>query len=1631
MVTSNKSHKNKDIEAIYPLSPTQEGMLFHTLYNPDSNLYFDQFCLKIQGELDIIAFQEGWQTILDRHPILRTVFIWKNRKTPLQIVRKQVKLPWINHDWRNLSQQDQESCLKVFLEADRKQGVNTDKAPLMRCNLIQINDNTYQLIWSFHHLLCDGWSWPIIFQEIFIIYQAIKQGKSDNLASPRPYQDYINWLQKQNKSLAETFWRKTLKGFTIPTPLREDKLDKKTDKTYNILRKNLSASLTSQLKSFATQNHLTLSTLVQAAWALLLSRYSGEKDIVFGTVVSGRTSTLSGIESIVGLFINTLPTRIKIPKETKILPWLSQIQEQHIESEQYSYSSLVDIKGWSDISRDESLFETILAFENYPATAIAENLPDGLKIIEMEDIGQTNYPLVVRAIPFSEMALMINYEENSFDATTIDRMLCHLQTLLEEIVINPDRCHKDVSILTKAERQMILNEWNNTLSLSPITQCVHQLFEKQVSQNPNAVAVVYKNELLTYQQLNEKANQLAHYLHYLGVKPDSFVAICLDRSLDIAIAILGILKAGGACVPIDPKYPEERINFILENSKTDIVLTQESFQSMLSKDLVKHLIILEDQWEEISQESCQNLTIEINHHHLAYLIYTSGSTGIPKGVAVPHRSLTNLVEHHRDKMLTGCKVLQFASFSFDVSYHEMVAAWCFGGTLYIASEETRLDLDKLVKLLADNSIEKAILPVTLWQQIAELYGDKIHLFKNLKEAIAAGEQLQITPPMIALFKQLDNCRFYNFYGPSEADLVTVYAFDIYPEKWPFYPPIGKPAVNVKVYLLNEDLQPVPLGSTGELYVSGSGLARGYFNRPELTTEKFIPNPFCQDNQFDFYLYKTGDLARYLPDGNIEFIGRMDDRVKIRGYSVELGELEAVLNQHPGLSQATVKVYGKKATDKYLCAYFVPLKTETITIEALRSFLEKQLPEYMIPSVFMSMEYLPLTSNGKVDRRKLPEPTTNRPELIQKYVAPNTPTEEILTAIWQDILGLTKIGINDNFFSLGGHSLLVTQVMALIRKTFNIELPIRSLFDSPTIASLAQNIEKQNNNKISEPIIAISRQLGNNQLIPISLTQFELWFFDQFYPENSVYNLPLVYQIQGKLNISILEKSLKEIVKRHQILRTNFIYKDGQVFQRIPLETETSLDFSIVNLELLSQEEQEQVSQQLLSEEMAQSFDLEKGSLFRSKVFQLSNDDYLFIVTMHHIVSDGLSFGIFIRELSVIYEAFSKDQPSSLPDLPIQYADFSLWQWQSRNQQFWESHLNFWKQYIGVNPPILNLPTDYPRTEKRTFKGATYPVTISLELTRALKIVSQQEQATLYMTLLSAFQTLLFYYTQQEDIIVGGIIANRNRAEIQDLIGFFVNLFPIYANFGGNPSFRDLLRQIREATLEIYAHQEIPFIELIEHLKPIRDSRYLLLTQVMFLFHNSSKPDLKLANLTLKEQFFETNIEQEDTAEFDLTMSLEETDEGVKGYLVYKSDLFAQKTIIKMSNYFQELLKNIVANPDQKIADLFSFYEQTSMALNSLASSRQNIETINVIEPRNFTEQMLVDIWKEVLELEQVGIKQNFFELGGTSQKLLQIMNKLNQKMQKNIPLHYFFEQPTIADLAKILLLTDSIDSNFY
>jgi amino acid adenylation domain-containing protein len=1082
-MTSAPSQINKqNIEDIYPLSPMQQGMLFHSLYAPDSGIYFQQMICTLRGNLEVAAFEQAWQKIVEKHSIFRTAFIWESLNKPVQVVYKQVKITVENDDWQGLSEQEQQEQLKVFLESDQQHSLQLSQPPLMRLHLIKLDKNTHQFVFSSHHLLLDAWSLPLVFNDLLNFYEAISQRETIRYQSPLSYRHYIAWLQQQDQELAEKFWKQKLQGFTAATPLTVEKLLPKTENSnisYGEQQIQLTVSATEALQSFARQNRLTLNNLVQATWGLLLSRYSQESDVVFGVTVSGRPPSLLGVESIVGLFINTLPMRVQVSAETKILDLLKDLQAQQIECEQYSYSSLADIQGWSDIPRGTSLFESILVFESNTLKTGLKSNHESLELDNFRGVERTNYPLTVVAVPRQQMLVRISYDTNRFDDGTITRLLGHFQTLLEGIISNPEARVSQLSLLTKFEKQQLLGDWNNIHENYLQDKCIHQLFEEQVERTPHNVAVVFENNSLTYQQLNTRANQLAHYLQELGVKPDTLVGICVERSLEMIVGILGILKAGGAYVPLDPEYPQERLNFMLEDSQVKVLVTQAKLVESIPQHQAQ-LICLDTDWEKIAQNITSNPESGVKPDNLTYIIYTSGSTGKPKGVLVNHANVVRLFAatdswyhfNYQDVWTL------FHSYAFDFSVWEMWGALLYGGRLVIVPYLVTRSPESFYELLCQEKVTILNQTPTAFRQLIQaeesVKGDISPLLRevgkdsvtetdlSLRLVIFGGESLEINSLQPWFDRHGDQLpQLVNMYGITETTVHVTYRPLSMADVNSTASVIGRPLPDLQVYLLDQYLQPVPVGVPGEMYVGGAGVAKGYLNRPELTTERFISSPFEHSNK----LYKTGDLARYWPNGELEYLGRIDNQVKIRGFRIELGEIEALLASHPQIWETVVLVWDDTAGDKRLVAYIVPQPEITIIIDEIRQFLKAKLPDYMVPNAFVILEALPLTTNGKIDRRALPPPNL---DISDKYVAPSTPIEEILVNIWSEVLKVEKVGINDNFFELGGHSLLATQLVAQIRDRLKIELPLRQLFNTATLAELAQGIEQLKQEKL--PII---------------------------------------------------------------------------------------------------------------------------------------------------------------------------------------------------------------------------------------------------------------------------------------------------------------------------------------------------------------------------------------------------------------------------------------------------------------------------------------------------------------------------------------------------------------------------------
>ncbi|MBD6618564.1 amino acid adenylation domain-containing protein [Komarekiella sp. 'clone 1'] len=1513
------SVKNKNIEDFYPLSPMQQGILFHSLA-VSTGIYFEQFSLTLQGKLNTPEFRRAWQYVVERHSILRTCFVWEGLKEPVQIVHRQVSLPWQEYNWQHLSSEEQQQKLELFWQSDRSRGLELTQPPLMRFTLVQLSENSYSFTWSHHHLLLDGWSVPLVFKEVFACYKAFSNGQDVHLEPIRPYRDYIVWLQQQNLAEAETFWRQMLKGFTTPTQLSVQgtrKLLAQTDGSQEREVK-LSVVTTARLQSLAKQHQLTLNTLLQGAWALLLSHYSGQEDVVFGAVTSGRPPILAKVESMVGLLINTLPIRVQVSPEEFLLPWLGKIKEQLVEARQYEYSPLVKVQGWSEVPKDLSLFESIVVFENYPldTSLLEQNL--NLEIKNFHAFERTNYPITLTVIPGEELLLKITCSDR-FDIDTITRILRHLQTLLEGMLTKPQQRLGELSLLTEAERHQLLVEWNDTEVEYP-QQCIHELFEAQVEKTPDAVAVVFADQELTYKELNTKANQLGHYLRSLGVKPEELVGICIERSLEMVIGLLAILKAGGAYIPLDPSYPKERLAYMLEDSQPSVLLTQQYLVKSLPNHKAK-VVCIDGNWGLIADENTGNPVCNITCDHLAYVIYTSGSTGKPKGAMNTHRGICNRLMWMQDayQLTTADSVLQKTPFSFDVSVWEFFWPLLTGARLVVAQPEGHRDTNYLVNLIFQQQITTLHFVPSMLQVFLEAEG--LEKCQSLKRVIASGEALPAQ--LQKRFSNKLDAQLHNLYGPTEAavDVTFWQCKDCVTNQK--IVPIGRPIANIQIYLLDKYLNPVAIGVTGEVYIGGVGVGRGYLNRPDLTAEKFIPNPFQRgrgaggqggkgvtENNSE-RLYKTGDLARYLPNGEIEYIGRIDYQVKVRGFRVELGEIEALINQYPAVQETVVIVSGDSEDSKRLVAYVVP-QSQTLTIAELRGFLESKLPSYMIPAAFVILEALPLTPNGKVDRKALPIP-----EFIQisssNIILPSTPIENLLAGIWAEVLGIEKVGINNNFFELGGHSLIATRVISRIRQVFKVELALRYLFEKPTIAGLAKEIEKALKVDSRNEPRNIERILRSQEL-PLSFAQQRLWFLDQLEPNNSFYNIAAAVRLEGQLNIGALEQSFNEIISRHEALRTNFQTIEGQAIAVI--SEAISLILPIFDISELPLNLQEAEVKKQASQEAQKPFDLKGDLLLRVKLLRLNQQEHIILLTIHHIVSDGWSIDILVRELATLYQAFCNGQPSPLPALPIQYVDFAAWQREWLQGEILKTQISYWLKQLKNAPKVLELPTDHPRPAIQTFRGSTYSFKLSNQLSCSLNKLSQQQGSTLFMTLLAAFQTLLWRYTGSEDIVVGSPIANRNRAEIEGLIGFFVNTLVLRTNLAGNPNFEELLKRVREVALGAYAHQDLPFELLVEELQPQRDLSHTPLFQVMFVLQNAPMSALELPGLTLSP--LESNS---DSAKLDLTLYITETVDGLLGNLEYNTDLFEESSIQRMAAHLQTLLEGIVANPQQRLSEL--------------------------------------------------------------------------------------------------------------
>ena len=1503
-----------------PLSFAQQRLWFLDELQPGRPLYNVPCRAWLDGRLDVAALQRALNEIVARHESLRTTFPASDGE-PLQAIARQAscELPLI--DLAAVPAERRESEVRRIATEQAREPFDLARGPLIRARLLRLAEEEHALILMLHHIVADGWSVGVLFRELGTLYEAFSQGQASPLPElPIQYADYAltqrEWLQGAVLERELGYWKGRFP--TLPAPLRlpADR-PRPSVPTHAGARVQfiVPAELRDRLEELSRSGGATLFMALLAAFKLLLARCTGQEDIVVGTPIAGRTRPET--EGLIGCFVNTLALHTDLSDDPTFVDLLARVREAALGAyahQELPFERLVEALQPERDGSQAPLFNVMFVLQNVPRS---ERRLRGLTMRHIElDKGTAKFDLgLSMAEGVDGLRGVFTYKTDLFDPATIERLTSCYRVLLESIVADPGRRISALPILTEVERHRVVEEWNATAQEYPRHRCVHQLFEDQVARTPRAIAVRCGADQLTYDELNRRANQLARHLQGRGVGPEVRVGLCLERSLDLAVGLLAILKAGGAYVPLEATYPQERIAFLLGDAGVTVLVTSRELSSglrPLSSSGVE-LVCMDRDWKAIATTDGENLPCRTTAEHLAYVIYTSGSTGASKGVAVPHRAVVNLSNTAiREYRITADdRVLQSAPLTSDFSVEELFPAWMSGATVVLRPPAALLTGADFTELLDTGGISITLMPTAFWHSwVQELHLSRRPLPATLRLVSIGGETVQ--PAMYALWRELagGRVRWFNTYGPTEATVeATLHepAAGLVASVSDLDLPIGRPLANTRVYVLDRHLNPVPVGAPGELYIGGVGVARGYLGRAALTAERFVPDPF--GGEPGARLYRTGDRGRYRTDGNLEFLGRLDYQVKIRGFRVEPEEVEAVLAGHPAVREDVVIAREDTPGDRRLVAYVVPAADRAVGSEELRGFLQERLPESMVPSAFVLLDALPLTPNGKIDRRALPAPDYARPDLAEAFVAPRTPIEERVAAIWAAVLKLDRVGVHDDFFALGGHSLLATQVVARLRTAFGVELPLRGLFEAPTVAGLAERLD-ETRRLPSEPEPAGIPKRAPDGRAPLSFAQQRLWFLQRLEPESTAYNIPFAARLTGTLDVLAFTRALESLAARHEVLRTTFAEVDGtpvQVVGRDPILRLPVTDLS-------AKPEAEREMRRLAAQEARVPFDLERGPLVRARLLRLADQDHVFLLTVHHVIADGWSMGVLWKELAALYRGLVTGTPAALPGLPIQYADYAAWQRQPPQTDLLERQLQYWKGRLSDAPRLLELPTDPPASGKRARRGARASLVLPKRLADDLRSLSHQEGATLFMTLLAAFKILLSRWSGQEDIVVGTPIAGRTRTELEGLIGCFLNTLVLRTDLSGEPSFRELLGRVRETALGAYAHQELPFERLVEELQPVRSLGHNPLFRVLFQAGNTpGSGGLKLHRLAV------SRVESGGIgAKFDLSFRVRERSAGLACICAGNPELFGSETLEHLMAQFGVLLEQIVATPGGSI-----------------------------------------------------------------------------------------------------------------
>ncbi|CAN2530182.1 amino acid adenylation domain-containing protein [Burkholderia pseudomallei] len=1493
-----------NVQDIYPLAPLQEGILFHHLMSGESDPYVLSGVLAFRSREVMERFVSALQQVIDRHDILRTGFFWEGLEQPVQVVQRRATLPVsvVELDAR-------EGDIVRQLEArfdSRGYRMDVSRAPLMHVHAACDGEHERWVARVlFHHLSIDHTTLERVIEEA----RAIGQGRAEDLPRPVPFRNFVAQARLGvSEADHEAYFRAKLGDIDEPTAPFGLLSVQGDGREIAEAARTLKPELSGALRGHARRLGVSAASMMHVAWGLVLSRTTGRQDVVFGTVLFGRMQGGAQSDRALGLFINTLPVRMRVA-QTGVEASVKETHAQLAELMRHEHAPLVLAQRCSGVPAQTPLFTSLLNYRYSKPKVAAAHIADGVELLDGHE--RTSYPLSMTVDDHErDFTIVAKVCERIGPQRVCELMELALEQLTRALSANPGGELAELDVLPAADRTQVLHGWNETGRAYARDACLHQLFEAQVSRTPEAAAVICGDETLSYTDLDARANRLAHYLRGQGVGPDTRVGLALGRGVEMMTGLLAILKAGGAYVPLDPGYASERLRAILDDSRPAIVLADAAGRAAL--DALAGAPPIADLHADASRWSALPSTpprVEgLTPRHLAYVIYTSGSTGQPKGVMVEHASVVNLWRALDEAIYRTHPSARRVSLNASIAFDSLVKQWVqllSGRTLVVVPEPVRFDGRRLLDAIGRDRIDVFDCTPSQLALIEGARGPEDEAYPQV--TLVGGEA--IGEGMWSELASASSRTYYNVYGPTECTVDATLA-RITAEHAPH---IGGPLANVRAYVLNERLSPAPVGVRGELYIGGAGVARGYLNRPELTRERFIDDPFVAGGR----LYRTGDLARWRTDGSLEYLGRNDFQVKIRGFRIELGEIEAQLAKVAGVREVVVLARDSAAAvhdsatenaapdapspetataaEKRLVAYY----TGDADVAALRAQAAQHLPSYMVPSAYVRLDAWPLTPNGKLDRRALPAPADDAYARAE-YEAPQGAKEEALAAIWRELLHVERVSRHDNFFELGGHSLLAVQLVSRLRQALSVEVALGTVFDAPVLSALAERLEAENTAVL--PPIPLAPRDGR---IALSLAQQRLWFLTQLEGVSEAYHMSGAVRLDGPLNREVLQRALNRIVMRHEALRTCFAREEGEPIQVI----QPHADLTVSYHDLREAEQTEQRAKDLSQAHASAPFDLSRDLPVRVLLLQLADEAHVVQVVMHHIASDGWSVGVFLQELSALYGSFIAEQGDPLAPLPLQYADYAAWQrrWLASGQL--EKQGAFWQTNLSGAPTLLELPTDRPRPPKQSHAGASVEVKLGAALSERVKRLSQRHGVTPYMTLLSSWAAVLGRLSGQEEVVIGSPVAGRNRTEVEALIGFFVNTLALRLDLSSEPTVGELLKRTKAQVLSAQAHQDLPFDQVVERVKPPRSTAHPPLFQVMFVWQNMPAGELTIPGLTIRA--VETPLQ---TAQFELTLSLQEAGDDIVGHLNYASALFDESTVRRYVTYWRRLLEGMTAGP---------------------------------------------------------------------------------------------------------------------